>query len=313
LRTSESNFYLIRWSKRLFDLPYILLPLAPLFWSGNFILGRAVRTALPPLGLAFWRWLVASVIIFNFARPHLKRDWSTLLRHWKFIVLLAFLGISVFNSLTYTGLQFTTAINGVLMQSIMPVLIVAMTYLLFREMIRPVQTLGIFFSLSGAITIISQGNLKVLTGLSLNIGDILVLIAIVCYAAYSALLRKRPPLHPLSFLAATFSAGTIMLFPFYLWEHVTRQVMPFNRITVVSVGYVAIFPSILAYLCFNRGVELLGANRAGLFIHLMPVFGSIMAIVFLGETLKMFHAVGIVLILSGIVLATQSGSERERI
>ena len=196
------------------------------------------------------------------------------------------------------------------MQSVLPVLIVIMSYLFFRETIRPVQVLGIFVSLSGAVIIITQGNLNVLTELSFNIGDLLILIAVICYAAYSAFLRKRPPIHPLSFLAATFITGTSILFFLYLWEHLSRQVMPFNHLTVIAVGYVAIFPSIVAYFCFNRGVELLGANRAGLFIHLMPVFGSILAMIFLGESFKMFHGIGIILILSGIVLATQMLSGR---
>ncbi len=305
MKTSRSNVSPLSLLKHLFDLPYLLLPLAPLFWSGNFILGRAVRAALPPVGLAFWRWSVASVIILGFAWPHLKRDWGTIRQRWKIIWLLATLGITVFNTLAYTGLRFTTAINGLLMQSIMPVMIMTMTYLFFRETITLIQGLGVILSLSGVVTIITQGDPHVLLTLSLNIGDVIILIAVICYAAYSALLRKRPALHPLSFLAATFITGAVMLFPFYLWEHFSQQAVLFNRLTLLSVGYVAIFPSILAYLCFNRGVELLGANRAGLFIHLMPVSGSIMAIVFLGESFKAFHAVGIVLILSGIVLATR--------
>ena len=311
MKASQTDLPLLRWGARLYDLPYLLLPLAPLFWSGNFILGRAVRATLPPIGLAFWRWFVASIIIFGFALPHLKRDWPTILRHWKLILFLSALGIAVFNAFVYIGLQFTTAINGVLMQSVLPVCIVAISYLFFRETITPVQALGVFVSLSGALIIITQGSLNVLTELSFNLGDLLILIAVLCYATYSASLRKRPPLHPLSFLAATFITGAILLFPLYLWEHIARQTMPFNHLTVISVGYVAIFPSILAYFCFNRGVELLGANQAGLSIHLMPVFGSILAIIFLDERFKTFHAVGIVLILSGIVLATQMLSRRQ--
>ncbi|MBD3307962.1 EamA family transporter [candidate division KSB3 bacterium] len=291
--------------RRLFDSPYVLLPLAPLFWSSNFILGRAMRADIPPVGLAFWRWAVGSALIIGVAWPHLRRDWPRLVRHWKIIGLLAILGVTAFNTLAYTGLRFTTAINGLLMQSTMPVIIVLMSYLLFRETIRPLQAGGIILSLSGVLTIITQGNPALLLTLSLNIGDLILLIAVTCYAAYSTLLRKRPALHPLSFLAATFLVGMILLLPFYLWEHFTQQVMPVNRATLLSIAYVAVFPSILAYLCFNRGVELLGANQAGLFLHLMPVFGSIMAILVLGERLEAFHALGIGLIIAGILLATQ--------
>ncbi|GAK53968.1 hypothetical protein U14_05245 [Candidatus Moduliflexus flocculans] len=142
--------------------------------------------------------------------------------------------------------------------------------------------------------------------LSLNIGDLLIFIAVVGYAVYSVLLQKRPAIHPLSLLSVTFIMGTCMLFPFYCWEHLAWQPMPLNRITFFAVGYVAIFPSIIAYFCFNRGVELIGANRAGLFIHLMPVFGSLLAMIFLGETFRLFHGIGIALILTGIGLATKT-------
>lgn len=296
---------LIRLWQSLFNMPYFLLPLAPLFWSGNFILGRAVRTALPPVGLAFWRWLMASLVISVFAWSHVKQDWPVIQQNWKIIGLLSILGVATFNVLAYMGLRSTTAMNGVLMQSAMPVIIIVMSYLFFRETITLLQTAGILLSLSGVATIITQGNLSALLTLSLNPGDIVILIAITCYALYSVLLRQRPSMHPLSFLLTTFVIGTVLLFPFYIWEQVFLQAMPLNRITVLAVGYVAIFPSIFAYLCFNRGVELLGANRAGLFLHLMPVFGSLMAMLFLGEHFKSFHAAGIFLILSGIVLATK--------
>jgi len=250
--------------QRFFHQPYLLLPLSPLFWSGNFILGRAVRTALPPVGLAFWRWLVASLLISVAAWPHVKRDLPVIRQHWKIIGLLSMLGVAAFNVLAYTGLRFTTAMNGVLMQSTMPVMIIVTSYLLFRETITPLQTAGILLSLSGVAAIITQGNLRALASLSLNPGDLVILIAIICYALYSVLLRKRPPIHPFSLLLTMFITGTGLLFPFYLWEHLFLQTMPFNRITLLAVGYVAIFPSIFAYLCFNRGVELLGRQAVRL-------------------------------------------------
>jgi len=290
--------------KSLLRSPYVLLPLAPLFWSGNFILGRFVRSTLPPIGLAFWRWLIASLLIVAFAWPYLKKDRELILKNWKIIVLLAVLGVATFNALAYLGLRYTTAINGVLMQSVIPVIIVIMTYLFFRETIRKIQALGVCLSLSGVFVIVTQGVPESFLSFSFNIGDLVILIAVICYAAYSALLQKRPSIHQLSFLAVTFIIGAVILLPFYLWEHFTIQAMPFNRNAILSIAYVAVFPSILAYFCFNRGVELIGANKAGLFIHLMPVFGSIMAVFFLDERFRLFHAMGIFLILTGIVLAT---------
>lgn len=304
-KLTRSTFQPAHLGQSLYDQPYLLLVLATLFWSGNFVLGRAVRAEVPPVGLAFWRWTAGSILIIGFAWPHLKRDWPLILRHWKLMLLLAFLGVTLFNTLVYTGLQFTTAINALLMQSTMPVLIVLMSYLLFRETVTLLQIVGVLLSLAGVLAIVGQGDMAVLLGLSLNLGDLLIFIAVAGYAAYSALLRRRPPLHPLSLIAATFIAGSVALLPFYLWEHASGRTVSFDGVTLLTIAYVAVFPSILAYLCFNRGVELAGANRAGLFIHLMPVFGSIMAILFLGERFQWFHGFGILLILLGILLATR--------
>ncbi len=188
----------------------------------------------------------------------------------------------------------------------MPVLIVFMSYLLFGEKLTGRQTIGVALSLVGALVIIIQGNPGILLSLSLNQGDLLIFMAVMCYAGYSVMLRKRPSIHPLSFLVVTFVIGSLILLPGYLWETITVRAIPFNRSTFLAVGYVAIFPSIVSYFCFNRGVELVGANRAGLFMYLMPVFGSLLAIAFLGESLRWFHGAGVILIAAGIVLVTVS-------
>lgn len=298
-RLKKDGFYIV-------NRPYILLVLTVLFWSGNLILGRAVRAEIPPIGLAFWRWLVGFLIVLKFAYPYLKADFPQIVRHWKIILLFSALGISAFNTLLYIGLQSTTAINGLLIQTTMPLVIVLMSYLLFQDTVSAKQALGIAISLSGAIAIIARGSWQTLITLSLNPGDLLIFTAVVSYAAYSTLLRLRPAIHPLSFLASTFALGTMLLLPLYIGENLTGRLMQFNTVTVLSISYVAIFPSILAYICYNRGVELVGANRAGLFLYLMPVFGSLLAMVFLGETFQPFHALGISLIFLGILLVTTS-------
>lgn len=294
--------------RKLQDRPYTLMTLAVLFWAGNFILGRAFHSDIPPIALAFWRWAVASLLIIGPAFKHLRKDGAEIVHHWPAVLLLAALGIAAFNTLAYTGLQYTQAINAFLIQSLMPVLIVALSYIIFRERIHSLQAVGICISLCGAATIIAHGNPQVFLNLTFNRGDLFVATAILCYAGYSVMLRKRPQVHPLSFIAATFWIGTIILGPLYLWEHLNVRTMPLELLSFAVVGYVAVFPSIVSYLCFNRGVELIGANRAGLFIHLMPVFGSLMAISFLGETFLWYHAVGIALIAAGIYLATRRRS-----
>jgi drug/metabolite transporter (DMT)-like permease len=289
------------------ESPYLLLTLAVFFWAGNFIVGRAVRADVPPLALAFWRWFFAAILVTLMARRHLPADLARLRKSWGIVLLLAFVGITCFNTLVYIGLQYTMAVNALLMQSLMPVMIVGLSFLLFKEKIKPIQAAGVAISLLGALTIIGQGSLGILVSLSLNRGDVLVFIAVIGYAGYSIGLRKRPAVHPLSFVAATFILGDLLLLPLYVWETVSGRSLHLDAPTVMAISYVAVFPSIVSYLCFNRGVELVGANRAGMFIHLIPVFGSVMAIVFLGESLQWFHIVGILLIAAGISMATRLG------
>jgi len=283
-----------------FAAPYLLLTLAVLFWSGNFILGRAVRMDVPPVALAFWRWGLATLLVLGPAIAPLKRDAAAIRGNWPILILLAATGVASFNTLVYTGLQYTVAINAFLMQAMMPVCIILFSFLLFRTRINRRQGAGLVLCLSGAVTIIIQGNLQVLSSLSLNPGDLLVLVAVLAYAAYSVLLRKRPAIHPLSFVAVTFGLGTLMLLPLYLWETIHIRALQFNGVTLLSILYVAVFPSIVSYLCYNRGVESIGANRAGVFLYLMPVFGSLMAVGLLGESLFWFHWAGIALIAAGL-------------
>ena len=289
--------------KRLWATPELLLCLATLFWSGNFVLGRALHEHIPPVALSFWRWTVAFLIVLGFALPHLRKDFDALWRQRGLVVVLAALGVASFNALVYYGLNTTTVTNAVLMQSIMPVLIIVASYLIFREPVRATQMLALLISLVGVTVIIAAGSLHRLLSLSITTGDAVILVAVVGYALYSALLRKRPQVHALSFLAATFLLGALMLLPFFLYEHFQVRSMHADRTTFIAIAYVGVFPSLLAYMCFNRAVELMGANRAGQFLHLMPVFGSALAALFIGERLQAYHLLGAALIAAGIVLA----------
>ncbi len=285
-----------------------MLTLAVLFWSGNFILGRAIRTDIPPIALAFWRWAIASLLVLGPSLPHMRRDWSTIKRHVPILLVLSGTGVAAFNTLVYTGLQFTVAVNAFLMQTMMPVFIVLMSFVLFRERIGKWPLVGVLGCLLGAVTIIVQGDVRVIRTLALNPGDLLIFLAVISYAAYTVLLRQRPPLHPLSFLAVTFITGTVMLLPIYLWESLTMRPVQWNAITLLSFLYVGIFPSIISYLCYNRGVDLIGANRAGLFLYLMPLFGSLMAILLLGESFYGYHGIGLALIAGGIGITLRARS-----
>jgi drug/metabolite transporter (DMT)-like permease len=247
----------------------------------------------------------AALLVTVPSLPHMRRDHQVLLQNWRSILLLATLGIAAFNTLAYSGLQYTEAINAFLLQSLMPVLIVLLSFLLFSEKVTKFQSAGILVSLCGAVLIIARGDADILLSLSVNRGDLLVFAAIVCYAGYTVMLRKRPLVHPLAFIATIFWLGSLIILPFYLWETQTVAAFELNPANLMVIGYVMVFPSIISYLCYNRGVELVGANRAGLFIHLMPVFGSLMAVAFLDEIFHWYHGLGIMLIGAGIYLATR--------
>ncbi len=293
--------------QRLYNAPYLLLTAAVFFWSVNSIVGRFMRFDVPPVALAFWRWAGASLLIFYFAWPHMKKEWPIMCsrKHLPLLLLLALTGVAMFNTLLYTGLHSTVAINAFLIQSLMPVLIMLFSFFIYRDKITIFQGIGVALSLAGVVLVIARGDLEILRTLDLNRGDLLILIAAIGYALYSTMLRQRPELHPLSFIGFTFIGGTLMLLPLYLWESFTVKALTLTGPTLLTIAYVAIFPSIISYFCYNRGIELIGANRAGLFIHLSPVFGTIMAILFLGETFFWFHGIGIVMIISGILLTLQ--------
>jgi drug/metabolite transporter (DMT)-like permease len=288
---------------RIWCSPYVLLILAVLFWSGNFVVGRATAGIVPPVALAFWRWTIGFVLVMSFGVRHIRRDWTTLTRQWRMLLVLGGLGIAAFNTLVYLGLQTTSAVNALLLQSAMPVVILATTFLLYRERPRVLQMLGVLVSIIGVFVIATKGNWQALAQLRFNTGDLWVLAAVGAYALYSALLRERPAVSPLSFLAATFAIGVLMLLPLYIHEHMTIAHVQPALMSYLAIAYVSVFPGFLSYLLYNRGVELAGANTAGHFMHLMPIFGSGLAILLLGERFTSFHFAGAALIAIGLGLA----------
>jgi drug/metabolite transporter (DMT)-like permease len=290
---------------RLWRMAPLLLATASLSWAGNAVIGRAVHATIPPVTLAFWRWTGAFFVVLPFALEPLRRDWPVLLRRWRSLAMLSFTGVGVFNTLLYRGLDQTTAINGLLLQSAMPLMILLASGLIYRERPTAHQTIAILISLAGVAVIAAHGSLAQLGSLSVNPGDAWILAAVASYALYSSLLRGRPPVHALSFLAASFALGALMLLPLYLLESLTGATVAITPGTLAAFAYVAVMPSFVGYLCFNRGVELIGAARGGQYVHLVPVFGTLLAMAFLGERLHTFHLAGIALIATGLALAAR--------
>jgi len=283
---------------------WTLLILANLFWAGNIVLGRGVAGLVPPVALAYWRWTGAFVVAIGFAWPYLKKDMPVLLRHWRMMLLLSATGIATYNTLSYLGLTTTTALNVLLLQSAGPLIIIVWAFALFRERPTSWQAAGVAVSLLGVATIAAHGSLETLLALRLNPGDIWILVAMVIYGVYAAMFRRRPQTHPMSFLVATMGIGSVMILPFYLWEYADGARIHGGTAVFLAMAYMAVFPSFIAYLFFNRGIELVGAGRAGQSWHLMPLFGSILAVLFLGETFHPYHAAGIAMIGAGIMLAS---------
>jgi len=289
----------------LFDQPYLLLALTSLFWAGNTVLGRFIVGHVPPITLAFIRWSGACAILMPFAARHVLRDWPTIKKHAGIMTLLAFTGFSVYNTLAYYGLQYTSAINGLLLQSVAPLFVAMWTFALFGDRLTLRQAGGICVSLTGVVVIVCHGSLAVLTSIAFNRGDLCFVFALVIYGFYAAALRKRPAIHPFSFLAVGMGWGAVLLLPAVVWELASGRTVILDAESVASFAFVCIFPSLLGYLFLNRGIELIGPNRAAPFIHLVPVFGSVMAIVFLGEQFQLYHAIGYALVFAGITVATR--------
>lgn len=281
---------------------YLLLALTALFWAGNAILARGLHAQISPVTFAFWRWALASALLLPFAWRVLRADWPRLRADWPWVLLLAVLGVSVFNTVLYHAAHSTTATNIALVQTVMPATIVLLGALLFGERVSLPAVAGVIVSMLGAAVVVLRGDPSALLHWRLVAGDLWMLLAVVAYALYSVLLRRRPQVHPLSFLAASFVLGTLVLLPVYAWEAARSGPPAVTGGLLAGIAYVALFPSILAYLFWNRGVALIGASRAGFFICLIPVFAAVLAMLFLGERLHPYHLAGLGLILAGFWL-----------
>jgi drug/metabolite transporter (DMT)-like permease len=295
----------VRW---LSNQPYLLLSLTSLFWAGNIVLGRYVAGHVPPMTLSCVRWIGAFFMLLPFAWPHLARDWPALRARLPLMIGLSATGFAINNALSYWALQHTQALNALLIQSSGPLFVALWSLALFGVRLTWAQLAGIALSLVGVLTIIMGGDLTALAGIRFNKGDIMLAGALMSFGLYSALMPRRPVTHQLSLITFTTGCGALLLLPFAIWEYSTGFTLKFDAVTITTVIYVVVFPSALAYLFFNRGIALIGPNRAAPFFHLMPVFGSAMAILLLGEQPRLFHLVGYLLVLAGIVIASRQTS-----
>jgi drug/metabolite transporter (DMT)-like permease len=299
---TQRSLPLLGW---LANQPYLLLSLTSLFWAGNVVLGRYVAGHVPPIALATLRWSGAFLLILPFAWPHLRRQWPVIRANMPMLILLAVTGIGAYNTIAYIGLQYTSALNALLIQSAGPLFVAFWSLVLFQTRLTIAQAFGIAISLAGVRTIIARGDLEALSAVDFNKGDLIFGGALMIFCIYSALMPHRPNLHPLAFLGFTTGVGALVNVPFVIWESASGYTMSLDTETLLTLAYVIVFPSVLAYLCYNRGIELIGANRSAPFYHLIPVFGSVLAIGFLGEEPKLFHLIGYALVLLGVFIAAR--------
>ena len=287
--------------------PYFLLSVTSLFWSLNWVIGKAVVGTISPLTFTFIRWVIAVSAMMPFAFPLIRRHWPVVRRHWKAIAWIGFWGTGLHNAFAYVGLQYTTATNGVILNSSIPVLIILTGWLVYRDTITRLQAAGVAVSLAGVMAILTRGDPAVFASLTLNRGDLILLVGMVFWAVYTVLLRMKPVELPgLALLACCGSVGVVLLAPLAAAELLffggSVNVTPAS---VAAMLYVGIFPSFIGYVFWNRGVAEVGPNVAGIFIHLMPAFGSLLAWIFLGERFEAFHLAGIALILAGVWLTAR--------
>ena len=286
-------------------LPYLLLLIAAASFGGNWVAARMVNFEVAPFALSFWRWAIASALLFPFAVAQLREDAPLIRRHYPKLLVFGAVGAGGFTLLGYWGVSYTTAVNATLLNSSLPLFVVPLSWLVLGLTVSGRQLVGLVLSLAGVVAIVSGGSLQTFARLALNPGDFLILGGAFLWAVYTVMLKWRPPLRALSFLFTTVVTAATVSLPFYLWEMGTGRMMTVTPTAVVTIGYLAIFPSIVAYICWNQAVATVGPNVAGFFNPVIPVFGILFAVIFLGEPLRAYHLAGFALVLGGVMLTSR--------
>ena len=279
---------------------------ATVIWSGNFIIARGVHDAIPPVTLAFFRWLVAFIVITPFSFKYFIKDYKVILENYKYILITSFMGITLFNTLIYIAGHSTEAINLSLIAITTPVFIIIFSRIFFKEKISIISIAGVTLALSGIVLLICRGSLDVLLSISFSAGDLWMLSAAVIFSLYTLLIRKKPEgIRTMSFLFITFGLGLIMLVPFYVYETSVNNTAVYNISVIVSILYAGIFASIGGFVLWNKAIAMIGASKSGIIYYSLPLFSTLWAILILGETVHYVHFISMILIVSGIIIATR--------
>ncbi|MCS4503406.1 hypothetical protein KBTX_02840 [wastewater metagenome] len=289
---------------------YTGLVLTAAFWAGNAVVARGVVDTIPPLALAFWRWVLALVIVLPFGLRPLRREWPVVRAHWRAMLPIAALSVGAFNTLLYLAATTTTAVNIALLNSTLPIIVALLAWVLLGARMRGGQAAGIAAALCGILIVITQGNPARLLDLDFQPGDLLMVAAVSCWGLFSVLMRRHPvPVSARTFLTAQILFGVPVILPFYLLELALGGGFAMRPALALPFLYVAIFPGLIAFSCWNLGVRRVGPSNSAMFLYLIPVFAAGLSWLFLGEGLAAFHGVGGAFILVGLYLATRTPTE----
>jgi len=285
-------------------LGYAFAIFATIIWSGNFIIARNLHESIPPVSLAFWRWVVAVIVFLPFALKALISQWHIIKKHLLYLSITSILGVTIFNTLIYFAGQTTTAINLSLISITFPVFIVILSRIFLKETITLFKSLGIVIVIVGVLMLISKGDIAMLINTSFVIGDFWMLLASIIFATYSILIKNKPKsLNILSFQLVTFILGLLFLFPFYIWEYISTPNIKFNITIIASILYVGIFASLVAFVLWNKAITSIGAVKSGLIYYTLPLFSGLLAFIFLNEEITILHFYSMLIIVSGILIA----------
>ena len=295
-----------------YDNAYLLLIVTTAIWGGNAVAGKLAVGHVTPMALTACRWIMAGSVFLIAAWPHLKKDWPILKKRLGYIFMMGFLGFAGFNIFLYTSLVFTTAVNVAIIQAAIPLVIFILNFLVFQIRTTLMQVIGYAITLAGVVLVVTKGNPLQIAGMAFNIGDLIILVAVALYAGYSVGLKSKPDVHPLSLMASFAIAAFLISMPAAMVETVFLDGQwPTSGQGMMVALYAGLGAAALSQFLFMRGVELIGSNRAGIFINFLPVFGSIFAVIILGEAFALFHLVALVLVVGGVMLAQKKGKARE--
>lgn len=287
--------------------PQLLLVLATVLWGGNFVIGRAISNDISPFTLALLRWAVALIVFYPIIAKKLKHDWPKLKEHYLAVILMAVTGVAAFNTLVYIGVHYTTSINASLMNSSTPIMIYILSFIFLKDRLNWQQAVGTTISLVGVLFILTGGSLEQLLSMQFNKGDLIVLVAVLCWAIYSIVVKRYAGKLPgdTTFFA-TIVLGFLLLIPFAGYEQfVLNTSINWSLSTVLAIIYVGTFASIVAFLCWNKGVVAIGANRASIFLNFIPLFATIFAVLFIDESPVIAQFIGGVAIIIGVIIASK--------